>query len=290
MSPEDLRQRHQQLRDQLVDAGLLIPTGMDGLYGRSAVFERVVRAVDEQACQLGADEDPVVVEYPPFLPKPTFDRIGYLQTFPQLAGVVFSFTGTDREHANLVELIEDDLPYHSALSQTEVTLTPACCYPVYPSATGRLPAGGRVYELKTYCFRHEPSVDPMRMVAFRQREHVCLGTAEQVQEWRERWFQRAPKFFGELGIDVATDVATDQFFGRAGRLMASAQREQQLKFEFLIPVHGDEHPTACASLNYHQEHFGHLFDIEADDGSASSVAPWPCSRGTGSTSMRGRRP
>jgi seryl-tRNA synthetase len=266
MTPEELEQAHRDLRDRLVQAGLLIPTGVDGLYGRNAVFERVVRAVDEQACALGADEEPVVVEFPPFLPRATFDRIGYLQTFPQLAGTVFSFSGGDREHAELRRLIDDGDDYAGALSQTELTLVPACCYPVYPSATGELPGGGRVFELKNYCFRHEPSVDPMRMQAFRQREHVRLGTPEEVNAWRELWFQRVPKFFGELGLDVNTDVASDAFFGRAGRLMANAQLEQQLKFEFLVPVYGDEHPTACASLNYHQEHFGELFDIHATDG------------------------
>jgi seryl-tRNA synthetase len=269
MNPEDLRQIHRELRDRLVDAGLLIPTGVDGLYGRNAVFERVLHAVDVQACLLGADEQPEVLEFPPFLTREAFDRIGYVQTFPQLAGTVFSFSGGEREHTALMQTIADGESYSSALTQTELALTPACCYPIYPSATGQLPEAGRVFELRTYCFRHEPSVDPMRMQAFRQREHVRLGTAEQVQEWRERWFQRVPKFFGELGIDVSTDVANDPFFGRAGRLMASAQLEQELKYEFCIPVHHDDHPTACASLNYHQDHFGELFDIRAGDGSTA---------------------
>jgi seryl-tRNA synthetase len=266
MSPEDLRRVHAELRDRLVDAGLLIPSGVDGLYGRNAVFESVVRAVDEQACLLGADERPEVVDFPPFLTREAFDRIGYVQTFPQLAGTVFSFTGSEREHTALLQTIADGESYSSALSQTELALTPACCYPIYPAATGRLPDEGRVFELRSYCFRHEPSVDPMRMQVFRQREHVRLGTPEQIQEWRALWFQRVPKFFGELGIEVTTDVANDAFFGRAGRLMASAQLEQELKFEFLIPVHDVDHPTACASLNYHQDHFGDLFDIRTADG------------------------
>ncbi len=266
MHADELKQVHAELRDRLFHAGLLIPSGVDGLYGRNATFEAVVRAVDEQACLLGVDEQPEVVEFPPFLPRATFDRIGYLQTFPQLAGTVFSFTGGDREHAALVRQLEAGEEYADALSQTEITLVPACCYPVYPAATGALPLGGRVFELKTYCFRHEPSVDPMRMLAFRQREHVKLGTPDQVQEWRARWFERVPKLFSELGIDVTTEVANDAFFGRAGRFMASAQLEQELKFEFRIPVYGEEHPTACASLNYHQAHFGELFDIRGDDG------------------------
>jgi seryl-tRNA synthetase len=266
MDDTELHRARVDLQSRLVDAGLLIPTGFDGLYGRNAVFESVVRAIDAQVCAIGASEHPEAVEFPPLLPRETFDRIGYLQTFPQLAGVVFAFDGDDRAHAGLMQQIEHGEPYASSLSQSEVVLTPACCYPVYPSASGRLPDGGRVFELRTYCFRNEPSVDPMRMVAFRQLEHVRLGTAEQVQEWRATWMQRAPEFLADLGIAVSTDVANDPFFGRAGRLMASAQREQELKYEFGVPVYAPDELTACASLNYHQEHFGHLFGITAADG------------------------
>src|SRR4029077_543536 len=99
-----------------------------------------------------------------------------------------------------MQQIERGETYAASLTQTEIALVPACCYPVYPSVTEPLPAGGRVFELRTYCFRHEPSVDPMRMLAFRQREHVRLGTSEQVQEWRLRWFERVPKFFAELEL------------------------------------------------------------------------------------------
>jgi hypothetical protein len=37
-----------------------------------------------------------------------------------------------------------------------------------------------------------------------------------------------------LPFDV--DVANDPFFGRAGRIMASSQRDQGLKFELLVPI------------------------------------------------------
>jgi seryl-tRNA synthetase len=272
MDAEELRLAHVELRDRLVDAELLIPTGVDGLYGRTAAFEHVVGGIDDQICILGNQDDPEVVEFPPLLPRATFDRIGYMETFPQLGGTVFSFMGGDRDHTAMLQQIQDGEPYADALSQTDIALTPACCYPVYPAATGRLPDAGRTFQLRTYCFRHEPSVDPMRMVAFRQREHVCLGSEEQVLLWRDGWFRRVPKLFEEIGIDVSTDVANDPFFGRAGRLMASAQLEQELKFEFAVPVYGVEHATACSSLNYHEEHFGELFDIETGDGNQAHSA------------------
>lgn len=266
MTPDELRQAHIELRDRLIGAGLLIPTGVDGLYGRSATFERVLDGIDRAARALGETESPTAVEYPPLLPKPTFDKIGYLRNFPQLVGPVFSFAGGDREHAELIRRLDGEEPYADVLSQSEVALTPACCYPVYPSATGTLPEGGRIFTTRNYCFRHEPSVDPMRLQAFRMREHIRITHPDDVLEWRDLWLGRALTLLQELGLDVRADFANDPFFGRAGRLMQRSQREQELKTEFLVPVFGEEHPTACASVNYHQNHFGHLFGISTADG------------------------
>jgi seryl-tRNA synthetase len=270
MSNDDLLSAHRSLRDRLFDAGLLIRTGIDGLYGRSAEFERVLSGIDNAVRTVGAADGPIAVEYPPMLAKTTFDSIGYLRNFPQLCGPVFSFDGNDKDHAELVRMLDEGEPYASSLSQTDVVLTPACCYPVYPSLAGDLPHNGVLYEISSYCFRHEPSEDPMRLQAFRQREHVRVGTPDQVLDWRELWLSRAPELLEGLGLQVKSDVANDPFFGRAGRLMSMSQREQQLKIEFLVPVFGEENPTACASINYHQDHFGHLFHIHADNETAHS--------------------
>ncbi|MCB0956694.1 MAG: hypothetical protein KDB12_11115, partial [Ilumatobacter sp.] len=35
------------------------------------------------------------------------------------------------------------------------------------------------------------------------------------------------------------------------------------------PVFGEEHPTACASINYHQDHFGELFHIHTSGGAVA---------------------
>ncbi len=49
---------------------------------------------------------------------------------------------------------------------------------------------------------------------------------------------------------VAIDVANDPFFGRTGRLYwRASQREESLKFELLVPILAEEHPTACVSFN-----------------------------------------
>lgn len=263
---DDLATAHAALRDRLVDAGRLVPTGIDGLYGRDTEFEAVVRGIGHLVGAAGAPDAPIRVDYPPMIPKADFDRIGYLRNFPELVGPIFSFEGGADDHRAVVARLDHDQPYGDLLTQTELALTPACCYPIYPSLSGVLPAGGAVYETCGYCFRHEPSVDPMRLQAFRQHEHIRVAAPDDVLAWREQWLERAPELLAGLGLDVTADIATDPFFGRAGRLLKMSQREQQLKIEFLVDVYGDDHRTACASINYHQEHFGHVFDIRTADG------------------------
>ncbi len=49
-------------------------------------------------------------------------------------------------------------------------------------------------------------------------------------------------------------------------MLATSQKEQNLKFEILVPIISAENPTAICSFNYHQEHFGEVFDIRTADG------------------------
>ncbi len=263
---DQLVEAHRAMRDRLFAAGHLVPSGVDGIYGRSAEFERVIAGLKAAVARLGAQDGAVDFEFPPLIPRDNFDRIGYLRNFPQLSGPVYSFQGGERDFQQLLRTLDEGEPYATQLTQTDVVLSPACCYSVYPMYTGTIDQDGPVVQTSQYCFRHEPSVDPMRLQAFRQIENIKIGTPDAVLDWREKWLERAPELLSSLGLDVRSDVANDPFFGRAGRLMSMSQREQQLKIEFLIPVFGEDAPTACASINYHQDHFGELFDIHTDDG------------------------
>ena len=72
--------------DRLFDHGLLIRTGVDGLYGRSGAFESVVEALDWLISRLGAADGAEVMRFPPGMSRPAFERSGYLKGFPNLAG------------------------------------------------------------------------------------------------------------------------------------------------------------------------------------------------------------
>ena len=74
----------------------------------------------------------------------------------------------------MLDLIHEGKDWSGCQKMTDVVFTPAACYPVYPMAArrGPVPDGGRLFDVFSYCFRHEPSDDPARMQLFRMREYV----------------------------------------------------------------------------------------------------------------------
>jgi len=262
----------QVFHDELAAHRLIIPIGVQGAFGRGHVFEDVLQRTNELITRRAAGDGAEVVAFPPILPRKVLEQSEYLDSFPHLAGTVFSFTGNERQHQDLMARARDGRPWADLQTMTDVVLTPAACYPVYPTFSGVAPAGGRLVDLTSWCYRHEPSIEPTRMQAFRVREMVRIGTPEEVVEWRDMWLERGLDLLRSLGLPAEADAASDPFFGRGGRMMAVNQREQKLKFEISVPVISRENPTACCSFNYHQEHFGRLFDIRLADGRTAQTA------------------
>lgn len=268
VEPDPLVARQRRFRQSLIDAGLLIPTGVDGLYGRGALFEAVADGLNAAITALGADQGAEVMRFPPAMARQDLEASEYLKSFPQLAGTVHSFRGGERDHHRLLARLDAGEDWTGQQRPTRVAMAPAACYPAYPviAARGHLPPQGCVVDVFSYCFRHEPSVDPARMQLFRMREYVRLGDAGQIVDFRARWIERGAELARRLRLPHAIDVANDPFFGRGGRIVADGQREQKLKFELLIPLHDDAPPTACMSFNYHKDHFAELWPLRTADG------------------------
>lgn len=262
---------YEEFRDELVAAGVLLPTGVEGLWGRSQAFETIVEGISRLVTAAGQDDGPEVVRFPPLLSRAVFERTDYLRSFPDLIGSVHGFSGDDRDHAALLRTVESGGDWSAGLTATDVVLLPAACYPVYPLCTGRL-ATPRRFDIVGLCFRSEPSVDPARMQSFRQHEQVYVGDAEGALAFRDFWVEQASAILRGLGLKVDVDVANDPFFGRAGRMLAANQRQSALKFEVLSPICSDEKPTAIASCNCHQDHFGLPFGIRTADGAPAHSA------------------
>jgi seryl-tRNA synthetase len=259
---------------ELIGRGLLLESGVPGIYGHGAVFEDVRSRLDELLTQEAGARGAERLRFPPLLPRRQLESSGYLSSFPHLCGSVYAFDGDESQAALQSERASRHEDWSEFQKMTDLTLMPAACYPVYPAiaARGPLPSGGVFVDAGgSWVFRHEPSHDPARRQMFHQHELVRIGEPEVVFEWRDEWAQRGLDLLRDLGLDAELDNANDPFFGRRGRMLATNQREQALKLELLVQIAGPE-PTALASFNHHRDHFGGTYGIELADGRTAHTA------------------
>jgi seryl-tRNA synthetase len=256
----------------LVRNRLIIPVGVQGAFGRGAVFEDVLDRFNALVTRLSIHDHAEVYAFPPVISRKVLEKVNYLDSFPHLCGAVYSFFGEEAQARTLTDRVHLGQPWDDLLGMTDVVLNPAACYPVYPTLTGTVPRGGRLVTMLNWVFRHEPSDEPTRMQSFRVREFVRVGEPLEVVEWRNMWLGRGVALLRSLGLDARSEVATDPFFGRSGEMLAATQKEQRLKFEVVVPVISADQPTAVCSFNFHQEHFGSTFSIRTSDGRIANTA------------------
>ncbi|MBR0795993.1 amino acid--[acyl-carrier-protein] ligase [Bradyrhizobium jicamae] len=258
--------------DHLADK-LFYEMGSPGVYGRKALYEDLVERLAALITR-HREPDTEVFRFPPVMNRTQLERSGYLKSFPNLLGCVCGLHGTDSEIDAAVSRFEAGGDWTASLSPADLVLSPAACYPVYPIAASRgpVPAGGWRFDVAADCFRREPSRHLDRLQSFRMREYVCVGSADHVSEFRERWIVRAQEIARGLGLAFRVDYASDPFFGRVGQMMAVSQKQQSLKFELLVPLRSEERPTACMSFNYHRDHFGVAWGIKDSSGEPAHTA------------------
>lgn len=259
---------------ELIERGLLLESGVPGIYGHGARFEEVRARLDSlisgEAARRGAEP----LRFPPVLPRRLIERTGYLGSFPHLAGTVYAFDGNEAEALAQARRAAAHEVWGEFQKMTDLVLVPAACYPVYPAISNRgpLPEGGAFVDAGgSWVFRHEPSRDPARRQMFHQHELVRVGEPGVVLEWRDEWARLGLDLLHGLGLDARIEIANDPFFGRHGQMLAANQREQALKLELLVQIAGPE-PTAVASFNAHRAHFGETFGIEMSDGLTAHTA------------------
>ena len=248
--------------------------GADGVYARTALYEDVVERLAVMITR-HREAGTEVMRFPPVMSRSQLEKSGYLNSFPNLLGCVCGLHGTERDIHAAVSRFAAGGEWTTSLSPADLVLSPAACYPVYPIAArrGPLPSGGLRFDVAADCFRREPSHHLDRLQSFRMREYVCIGSATDVSDFRERWMVRAQNIARSLGLAFRVDHASDPFFGRVGQMKAVSQVELSLKFELLVPLRSDENPTACMSFNYHRDHFGTTWNIVD---SAGEVAHTGC--------------
>jgi seryl-tRNA synthetase len=246
---------------------LFRPMGVDGVYARTELYAHVVERLEGYITRQ-RDPKAEIMRFPPVMSRTQLEKSGYLKSFPNLLGCVCALHGSEASIRSAVDRYDEGGDWTTSVTSSDLVLSPAACYPVYPivATRGQLPAGGLQFDIEADVFRHEPSRSLDRLQSFRMREFVRIGSPQEILEFRESWMAKAPLLAGDLGLPFTIDVANDPFFGRVGQVMAVSQRQQALKFELLIPYYPGASPTACMSFNYHREHFGQVWGIHDDKG------------------------
>ncbi len=256
----------EEFRLALFDAGLLVPGSVSGAYHRSFVFEAVVRGIESFVSAAGRDAERRQFYCAPLLSQSALAKSGYVISFPNLIGVLSSFSRPEKDLPELIERVESGGDWPEMMSPNGLALGGAACHHIYPTLAGvEVPADGLLYEVQATCHRHEPSDDPARMQSFSMREFVFVGPEAGALAHRDLWLQRGAQLLEQLGLAVETVPANDPFFGRVGKLMGASQREKEAKFELVTEI-TSSNPGAISSGNYHGEHFGEEFSITVPEG------------------------
>src|SRR3954465_12991462 len=122
---------------ELSGRGLLIESGVPGVYGRGQLFEDVRLAFDDLVTRTGATDGAERLRFPPILPREQFESSGYLKSFPHLAGSIFGFEGSEKQAPDQQERAARHEDWSEHQEMTELVLVPAACYPVYPAIAQR---------------------------------------------------------------------------------------------------------------------------------------------------------
>jgi seryl-tRNA synthetase len=256
----------------LFEAGLLVPGSATGVFHRSFVFESIIRGIESLTSAAGRDVERRQLYFAPLLDQSVLAKSDYVISFPNLVGVLTSFTQSEKHLPDLIEQVESGGDWPTLMSPDGLALCGAACHHIYPLLAGtEVPSEGVLYEVQATCHRHEPSEDPARMQSFSMREFVFVGPEAGAIAHRELWLRRGTELLENLGLSVEVVTANDPFFGRAGKLMVATQREKEAKFEVVAAITSPS-PGAISSGNYHGDHFGKAFGISVPGGGPAHSA------------------
>jgi len=146
---------------------LFAPMGVDGVYARTALYVRICEGLEAYITSL-REPGVEVMRFPPVMSRKQLEKSGYLKSFPNLLGCVCALHGTEPVIRAAADRLEQGGDWTAALSASDLVLSPAACYPVYPiaAARGALPAGGWQFDIEADVFRHEPSRSLDRLLTY----------------------------------------------------------------------------------------------------------------------------
>jgi hypothetical protein len=185
--------------DAIAEA-LLLPTGIDGVYARTGDLRDSRRRVDALISRT-ASREPKCLRFPPVMSRRQVEKSGYLKSFPHFLGCVCCSTAKGKRDRASGRALRGGRDWTPALSAADLVLSPppairsirwwraaATCRPRGCCSTSPATASGA---------SRRKMLD--RLQSFRMREYVCIGTPEQIDDFRRAGWRREG-FAGQLGL------------------------------------------------------------------------------------------
>ena len=228
--------------DPPASAGMTI--NQNGTVTMSGAAEALFRAWNAYLRRTLAPSADDALASPPFIERETLDAVQYAEHFPQ-------------------HLIHG----RGRVGSTELCMTPAACYHLYPLLSRRPDvAAGRTTIVTGPCARYEGGgwVPPFRLAGFHMLELVAVGPREYVDAKHAEALSLIERLFTDLRIQGSIVAASDPFFCESGRGALLMQQLKTLKKEYQMPY--ESGGVALASVNRHEDSFGRRFGIETAGG------------------------
>jgi seryl-tRNA synthetase len=232
------------------------PSGQSVLSGR---LLELADPIDQSFVALARTWSAVEHRFPTFVSAAELQKLDYFRSFPHL--VTFPVC-LDAAEENLERFGKDPVTDDGAVRLTATravrdVLTPAACYHIYIHEQNQSFDRARYYTTKNTCFRREQYYEALRRQwGFTMREIVCVGSLDEVKAFLGACREQVEGLLEAVGLPVEWTVATDPFFQPSKNAKYIAQRVNPTKTEAVF--RGD---LAIASVNLHQDHFGHTFGI-----------------------------
>lgn len=239
----------------------------DAVGGASALgpdLTALLRRLDDLFLQWAAEVGAEEWSFPPLLPARAMARIDYFASFPHLVTLPAALAPSDENLARFADTNttpaitdRDGALALGALAPVREILAPAACYPLYLHLEGARLERPRYFTLRSVCFRREAEYAALeRQWSFSMREIVCVGDAETVHAFLDRFQSRLASIFARLGWPIAWQPATDPFFRSERSPKHLLQSVDPVKHELVA-----DRRLAIGSSNLHHSYFGEAFDI-----------------------------
>jgi seryl-tRNA synthetase len=195
--------------------------------------------------------------FPPLMRVEDLNRIDYFRNFPHL-GVLTSGI-QENWLKNYIKGGDVGMIPNTHLGNSNYALLSAACYPIYFHLQNQVLNTPRYITVLGQCFRNESYYQGLeRLLSFRLREIVCVGSDLEVKSFLARCKEKILAFAAEIGLPLEVKVASDPFFEADG-VRAKMQKRFPVKEEFVYEG------MALASVNFHLNFFGERCDIRTED-------------------------